>query len=55
MVWVQTAYLTAEIVAIPLTGYLTGLLGMRWLFVVAVTVFTIASAGCAQSQRFSRC
>jgi DHA2 family multidrug resistance protein len=52
MIWVQTAYLTAEIVAIPLTGYLTARLGMRWLFVSAVTVFTIASAGCAQSQDF---
>ncbi len=52
MIWIQTAYLTAEIVAIPLTGYLTGLLGMRWLFVAAITVFTIASAGCAQSQGF---
>ena len=50
MVWIQTAYLTAEIVAIPLTGYLTGLLGMRWLFVGAVTAFTLASAGCGQSQ-----
>jgi DHA2 family multidrug resistance protein len=53
MIWVQTAYLTAEIVAIPLTGYLTGVLGMRWLFVVAVTVFTVASAGCAQSGHFT--
>lgn len=53
MVWVQTAYLTAEIVAIPLTGYLTGLLGMRWLFVVAVCLFTVASAGCAQSDNFT--
>ncbi|MBB3860809.1 DHA2 family multidrug resistance protein [Novosphingobium hassiacum] len=52
MVWVQTAYLTAEIVAIPLTGYFTGLLGMRWLFVVAVCLFTAASAGCAQAQDF---
>lgn len=52
MIWIQTAYLTAEIVAIPLTGYLTGLLGMRWLFVAAITVFTIASVGCAQAQGF---
>ncbi|MES2097289.1 MAG: DHA2 family efflux MFS transporter permease subunit [Pseudomonadota bacterium] len=52
MVWVQTAYLTAEIVAIPLTGYLTGLVGMRWLFVAAVATFSIASAGCAQSSQF---
>ena len=52
MVWIQTAYLTAEIVAIPLTGYLTARLGIRWLFVGAVTVFTIASAACGQSQSF---
>ena len=52
MLWVQTAYLTAEIVAIPLTGYLTARLGMRWLFVSAVAAFTIASAGCAQAQNF---
>ncbi len=53
MSWIQTAYLTAEIVAIPLTGYLTARLGMRWLFVGAVTVFTIASIGCAQSAGFN--
>jgi DHA2 family multidrug resistance protein len=53
MVWVQTAYLTAEIIAIPLTGYFTALLGMRWLFVIAVCLFTAASAGCAQSPDFA--
>lgn len=52
MIWIQTAYLTAEIVAIPLTGFLTAKLGMRWLFVSAVTVFTIASIGCSESQTF---
>lgn len=52
MSWVQTAYLTAEVVAIPLTGFLTRLLGMRWLFVLAVALFTIASAGCASSGSF---
>lgn len=53
MIWIQTAYLTAEIVAIPLTGFLTARLGMRWLFVSAVTVFTIASVGCSESQTFA--
>jgi DHA2 family multidrug resistance protein len=53
MSWVQTAYLTAEIVAIPLTGYLTRLLGMRRLFVLAVGLFTLASAGCAASSGFA--
>ncbi|MFN3818229.1 DHA2 family efflux MFS transporter permease subunit [Blastomonas sp.] len=52
MIWVQTAYLTAEIVAIPLTGYLTAKLGMRWLFVIGVSIFTLASAGCGASDSF---
>lgn len=54
MVWVQTAYLTAEIVAIPLTGFLTARLGMRWLFVAAACLFTLASAGCASSSGFGQ-
>ncbi len=45
MVWIQTAYLTAEIVAIPLTGYLTDVLGMRRLFVGAVSLFTLPRSG----------
>ncbi len=53
MSWVQTAYLIAEIIAIPLTGFLTRLLSMRWLFVVAVGVFTLASTGCASSGSFA--
>ncbi len=53
MSWVQTAYLIAEVIAIPLTGLLTRLLGMRRLFVIAVGVFTLASIGCAASQSFT--
>ena len=53
MSWIQTAYLVAEVVAIPLTGFLTRLLSMRWLFVGAVTVFVLASAGCAASHSFN--
>lgn len=52
MSWIQTAYLIAEVVAIPLTGFLTRLLRMRWLFVGALTVFCAASAGCASSNSF---
>src|SRR5579859_8112245 len=47
--WVQTAYLIAEIIAIPLTGWLTCLLSLRRLFLIAVIAFTLASAGCAES------
>ena len=52
MSWVQTAYLIAEVIAIPLTGCLTRILGMRWLFVLALLLFTLASAGCAASGTF---
>jgi DHA2 family multidrug resistance protein len=52
MSWIQTAYLIAEVVAIPLTGFLTRFLTMRWLFVMSLTVFVIASAGCAVSGSF---
>ena len=52
MSWVQTAYLIAEVIAIPLTGVLMRTLSMRWLFVAATSVFTLASIGCASSQGF---
>jgi MFS transporter, DHA2 family, multidrug resistance protein len=53
MSWVQTAYLIAEVVAIPLTGFLTRTLTMRWLFVVSIIVFTVSSIGCASSDTFT--
>lgn len=52
MSWVQTAYLIAEVIAIFLTGFLTRLLGMRRLFVIATSMFTVASLGCAASNSF---
>jgi MFS transporter, DHA2 family, multidrug resistance protein len=53
MSWIQTAYLIAEIISIPLTGFLTRVLTMRWLFTIAVLVFTLASIACAMSGSFS--
>jgi DHA2 family multidrug resistance protein len=52
MSWIQTAYLIAEIIAIPLTGWLTRVLTLRWLFVIAISLFTLASIGCAFSGSF---
>ncbi|MFA1675570.1 DHA2 family efflux MFS transporter permease subunit [Rhizobium mongolense] len=52
MSWIQTVYLIAEVVAIPLTGFLTRFLTMRWLFVTSLVLFVIASAGCAISSGF---
>ena len=53
MSWVQTAYLIAEVVAIPLTGLFTRVLTLRWLVASAVTLFTLASIGCAYSGGFA--
>jgi DHA2 family multidrug resistance protein len=53
MSWIQTSYLIAEVIAIPLTGVLTRVLGMRGLFVAAVSLFTLASLGCALSGGFA--
>jgi MFS transporter, DHA2 family, multidrug resistance protein len=49
MSWIQTAYLIAEIIAIPLTGFLTRLLSLRGMFAAALGGFVIASIGCAAS------
>jgi DHA2 family multidrug resistance protein len=44
--WVQTAYLIAEVVAIPLSGYLSRALGTRVLFASSAAGFTFASLMC---------
>ncbi len=44
--WVQTAYLMAEIVMIPLSGFLSQALSTRWLFALSSGLFTLASIGC---------
>src|ERR1700742_4278891 len=53
MSWIQTAYLIAEITAIPLTGWLTRVLTLRWMFAGAISLFTLASIGCAASDSFA--
>jgi DHA2 family multidrug resistance protein len=53
MSWIQTSYLIAEIIAIPLTGWLTRVLTLRWLFAAAVALFTLTSIGCAFSDGFA--
>ncbi len=55
MSWIQSSYLIAEVIAIPLTGVLTRALTMRWLSVVTLAAFTLASIGCAYSARSRRC
>ena len=45
--WIQTGYLMAEVIAIPLTGLLTRALSLRWMFSAATLGFTLASLACA--------
>jgi len=44
--WVQTAYLIAEVIAIPLSGFLSRALGTRLLFAISAAGFTLASFLC---------
>lgn len=45
--WVQTSYLIAEVVMIPLSGFLSRALSTRWLFAICCGGFTGASFLCA--------
>ncbi len=44
--WVQTAYLIAEIIMIPLSGWLTRVFSTRWLFTMSAAGFTASSMLC---------
>jgi DHA2 family multidrug resistance protein len=53
MSWIQTSYLTAEVISIPLSGLLVRALSLRWCMVIAVTGFTLASLACGISTGFA--
>jgi DHA2 family multidrug resistance protein len=44
--WVQTSYLIAEIIAIPLSGYLAPMMSTRVFFTIAAVGFTLSSLAC---------
>jgi MFS transporter, DHA2 family, multidrug resistance protein len=47
--WIQTSYIIAEVVIIPLTGFTAKLLSTRISYVIAASGFTIMSVMCACS------
>src|SRR5438045_5826542 len=51
--WVQTAYLIADVVMVPMSGTLSRLVSTRVMFVVATLGFTAASALCATATSLS--
>ncbi|WP_375262285.1 DHA2 family efflux MFS transporter permease subunit [Palleronia sp.] len=51
--WVQTSYLIAEVIMIPLSGFLGRVMSTRILFSIAAAGFTAASFMCATSSTMS--
>jgi DHA2 family multidrug resistance protein len=47
--WVQTSYLIAEVVMIPLSGYLARMMSTRVLFTISAAGFTISSLLCGMA------
>lgn len=47
MAWIQTSYLIAEIIIIPLSGWLSRVFSTRWVFTLSAGVFTVMSVACA--------
>jgi DHA2 family multidrug resistance protein len=47
MAWVQSAYLIAEVVAIPMSGFLSRLLSTRVMFLISAGGFTVMSLAAA--------
>src|SRR6266550_136047 len=44
--WVLTSYIVSAAIMMPLTGWLAGRFGIKYIFLVSVAGFTIASALC---------
>ena len=53
MSWIQTSYLTAEVISIPLSGMLARALSLRGCMMLAVAGFTFASLACGLSHDFT--
>ncbi|QDU63415.1 putative multidrug resistance protein EmrY [Planctomycetes bacterium Pan216] len=49
--WILTTYLVATAIAMPLTGWLSGVFGRKWFFIYSVSLFTLGAflAGTAPS------
>ncbi|MBO3096061.1 MDR family MFS transporter [Cellulomonas dongxiuzhuiae] len=50
--WIVTAYILAIAIVMPLYGKFGDVWGRRWPFLIAITLFTVASAGAGFAQSF---
>src|ERR1700735_4604515 len=51
--WVLTSYLVANGIVLPLSGWLSGVLGRKRFFMMCIGAFTFASLACGLSQSLS--
>ena len=47
--WVLTSYIVAAAITMPLTGWLAGRFGIKYVFLISVAGFTVASALCGSA------
>ena len=47
--WVLTSYLVANAVVLPLSGWLSGLIGRKRFYMTCVALFTLSSALCGMA------
>ncbi len=52
--WVLTSYIVAAAITMPLTGWLAGRFGIRYIFIGSVVGFTLASALCGAATSLSQ-
>ena len=55
MAWLQTSYLIAEIIVIPLSGWLSRVFSTRWLFTLSAGIFTLMSIACGLAWNIFSC
>lgn len=51
--WVVTAYTLAQTISVPLFGYLADRFGAKWIYMISLALFTIASMLCGLSWNVS--
>ena len=52
--WVLTSYIVAAAIMMPLTGWLAGRFGIKYIFLASVVGFTLASALCGSATSLSQ-
>src|SRR5580704_50314 len=52
--WVLTSYIVAAAIMMPLTGWLAGHFGIKYVFLISVAGFTVASALCGAATSLSQ-